>query len=48
MGARVWENGGRKVAVAQRKVRVMGARATEVRERRQGEWGQPCPGSLYL
>jgi hypothetical protein len=48
MGVRAWEHSGRKVAVAQRKARATGAKAMGARGRRQGEWGQPYPGSLYL
>jgi hypothetical protein len=48
MGAWERDNGGRKVAVAQRKARAAGARATGARERRRREWDQPLPQLTLL
>jgi hypothetical protein len=43
LGAQAWKHGGRKIVVAQKKAKAMGARG-----RRRREWGHPLLGSLYL
>jgi hypothetical protein len=49
MGVWAREHGGRKVAVAQRKARAMGAKATGVRGEDEGNGVNPAPThSIYI